>query len=202
MLRTKPLASNKKAFDSNSYSSPDSTNSIKWDSKTENEDVYEYYRGLIAFRKAHGALRMTTTEEVQENLTFLDGLKGNAVGYTISNQPNEESAETLLVVHNGNNKAIDVALPDGTWAVYVNAEKAGTTVLEKVSGTISVDKISTIVLAKENKTSQVVNSIKNIDKRIWIGIGIAIIVIVIIILIIWRNRKKKRRHWKEVIYYR
>ena len=105
-------------------------------------------------------------------------------------------------MHNGNNKAIDVALPDGTWAVYVNAEKAGTTVLEEVSGTISVDKISTIVLAKENKTSQVVNSIKNIDKRIWIGIGIAIIVIVIIILIIWRNRKKKRRHWKEVIYYR
>ena len=144
---------------------------------------------------------MTSTEEIQENLTFLEGLNGNAVGYTISNQPNGESAETLMVVHNGNNKAIDVTLPEGTWSVYVNGEKAGTTVLEEVSGTISVDKISTIVLAKENKTSQVTNTIKNIDKRIWIGIGIAIIVI-IIILLIWRNRKKKRRHWKEVIYYR
>ena len=201
MLRTKPSSTEKNAFDFNSYSSPDSTNSIKWDSKTEHEDVYEYYKGLIAFRKAHGALRMTSTEEVQENLTFLEGLNGNAVGYTISNQPNGESAETLMVVHNGNNKAIDVTLPEGTWSVYVNGEKAGTTVLEEVSGTISVDKISTIVLAKENKTSQVTNTIKNIDKRIWIGIGIAIIVI-IIILLIWRNRKKKRRHWKEVIYYR
>ena len=201
MLRTKPLASEKKGFDSNSYSSPDSTNSIKWDSKAENEDVYEYYKGLIAFRKAHGALRMTTTEEVQENLTFLDGLKGNAVGYTISNQPNGESAEVLMVVHNGNNKVIDVTLPEGTWSVYVNAEKAGTKVLEEVSGTISVDKISTIVLAKESKTAQVANTIKNMDKRIWIGVGIAIVVI-IIILLIWRNRKKKRRHWKEVIYYR
>lgn len=35
----------------NSYSSPDSVNSLKWDMITENRDTVEYYRGLIAFRK-------------------------------------------------------------------------------------------------------------------------------------------------------
>lgn len=35
----------------NSYSSPDSVNSLKWDMATENHDTVEYYRGLIAFRK-------------------------------------------------------------------------------------------------------------------------------------------------------
>lgn len=35
----------------NSYNSPDSVNSLKWDSVTENRDIVEYYRGLIAFRK-------------------------------------------------------------------------------------------------------------------------------------------------------
>ncbi len=35
----------------NSYNSPDSVNSLKWDMVTENRDTVEYYRGLIAFRK-------------------------------------------------------------------------------------------------------------------------------------------------------
>lgn len=35
----------------NSYNSPDSVNSLKWDSVTENRDIVEYYRGLIAFRR-------------------------------------------------------------------------------------------------------------------------------------------------------
>lgn len=35
----------------NSYDSPDSVNSLKWDMVTENRDIVEYYRGVIAFRK-------------------------------------------------------------------------------------------------------------------------------------------------------
>lgn len=35
----------------NSYNAPDSVNSLKWDKVTENRDIVEYYRGLIAFRK-------------------------------------------------------------------------------------------------------------------------------------------------------
>lgn len=35
----------------NSYDLPDSVNSIKWDSVTENSDIAEYYRGLIRIRK-------------------------------------------------------------------------------------------------------------------------------------------------------
>lgn len=35
----------------NSYNLPDSVNSIKWTSATENRDIVEYYRGLIRFRR-------------------------------------------------------------------------------------------------------------------------------------------------------
>lgn len=35
----------------NSYNFPDRVNSLKWDDVTENRDIVEYYRGLIAFRK-------------------------------------------------------------------------------------------------------------------------------------------------------
>ncbi len=35
----------------NTYNSPDSVNSVKWDMATENRDIAEYYCGLIAIRK-------------------------------------------------------------------------------------------------------------------------------------------------------
>lgn len=72
MLRSKPNEKSETGFDENSYSSPDATNSIKWDNKGNVMDVYEYYKGLIAFRKAHSALRMTTAAAIQNNLTFYD----------------------------------------------------------------------------------------------------------------------------------
>ena len=35
----------------NTYNLPDGVNSLKWDKLTENRDIVEYYRGLIAFRR-------------------------------------------------------------------------------------------------------------------------------------------------------
>lgn len=37
--------------DGNSYNKPDSVNSIKWNGVTENSDIVNYYRGLIAIRR-------------------------------------------------------------------------------------------------------------------------------------------------------
>ena len=148
MLRTKPSQTTAGAFDENSYASPDATNSIKWYNKGNVIDVYEYYKGLIAFRKAHGALRMTTAEDIQNNLTFMDGLDANVVAYTIANKPNGETAEEICVIYNGNKDAVNVTLPDGEWDIYVNGEKAGCEVLGTVSGTAQVEGISAMVLTK------------------------------------------------------
>lgn len=152
-LRTKPVA-NGEGFDENSYTSPDSTNSLKWDTVGENKEIYEYYKGLIAFRRSHNALRMTSTKDVQSNLKFLDGLKENVVGYTIENQPNEEVADTLLVYYNGNKEETSVDLPEGKWSVYINGKTAGTKVIEEVEKTAKVEGISAMVLVKESKNSK------------------------------------------------
>ena len=42
-----------KNFSSNSYSLPDSVNSIKWDLISKNSALVDYYRGLIKFRKRY-----------------------------------------------------------------------------------------------------------------------------------------------------
>ena len=206
-LRTKPSAGKKGTYDENSYSSPDSTNSLKWDSLKKNEDVYEYYKGLIAFRKAHSGLRMTTAAQVQENLHFVD-VKGDAVAYTIGNQDNQEISEEIMVIHNGNKKPITVTLPDEeTWNVYVNKDSAGTEVLDSCTKEVTVEGISSMVLVKESKASHTVNTVHKIDSGIYIGAAI-VIIILILIIIIYSNtgsrKEKKKDKWRErnVRYYK
>lgn len=146
MLRSKPLEDG--TFSSNSYNLSDEVNALKWDDLTKYQDVYNYYKGLIAFRKAHGALRMSTTEEVQKNLSFIDVPDSNVVAYTIDNSPNGETAQSLLVVYNANKESVSVPLPEGDWDIYVNGETAGTEVIDTVSGTVNVNGISAMVLTK------------------------------------------------------
>ncbi len=154
ILRSKPSQDNPGTFDSNSYKSSDAVNSIKWDEATQNQEVYQYYKGLIALRKEHGAFRMTTTKEIQDNLTFLNGLEDNVVAYTIDNSPNGEQAENICVIYNANKTATSVTIPEGNWNVYVKGMEAGTEIIETVAGgTITVDPISTLVLMKSKSDS-------------------------------------------------
>ena len=152
MLRSKPSATVEGGFDENSYTSPDSTNSIKWSDKANVMDTYEYYKGLIAFRKAHGALRMAVTADIQSSLVFMSGLDANVVGYTIENNANGDTAEKITVIFNGNADAVDVPLPAGTWDICVNEKTAGTTSVGTAEGTVSVAGISAMVLVQGDDT--------------------------------------------------
>jgi pullulanase len=151
-LRSKPTDETGTAFSSNSYNAPDSVNSLKWDQVSANKAVYDYYKGLIAFRKAHAAFRMTTTTDIQNNLTFMDVLDPNVVAYTINNSPNGETAKAICVIYNPNKATTNVTIPEGDWNVYIKGDKAGTDILETISGgTVTVDPISALVLVQEDK---------------------------------------------------
>lgn len=138
-------------FDENSYASPDSVNGLKWDTLNEDayQNVYNYYKGLIAFRKAHAALRMTTAEDVNAHISPVSGLKDNVTAFAIDGGVNGESSEGLFVIFNPNPAETTVSLPEGNWDIYINGEKAGTTVLDTITdGTASVAPISAMVLVK------------------------------------------------------
>ena len=55
----------------NSYNASDDVNMLRWENldKAEYQQVNEYYKGLIEFRKNHKALRLTTADEVSEYVT-------------------------------------------------------------------------------------------------------------------------------------
>lgn len=209
MLRSKPSATVEGGFDENSYASPDSTNSIKWSNKANVADTYEYYKGLIAFRKAHSALRMTTAADIQSNLTFMSGLDANVVGYTISNNANGDTAEKITVILNANEEAVTVQLPEGTWEICVNDTTAGTVSVGTAQGTVSVAGISAMVLvqgddtivkaetAADDKTDTNVsaenaaNSEKASVKTPLIAGGVAVAAIAAIVAGIFAKKRKK-----------
>ena len=149
MLRTK--VKDDGTFDSNSYSSGDKINCLKWSDleKDNYSQVFEYYKGLIAFRKAHGALRLASAQEVAAAVTQVEGLDANVIAFDIQGGMNGESAEEIFVIFNSNEAVTTVTLPDGTWNVCINAEKAGTEVLDTVTGgSVTVEPISAMVLVK------------------------------------------------------
>ena len=152
MLRSKPTAD---GFDHNSYDSSDEINSIKWAdlSKEAYADVVDYYTGLIAFRKAHPALRMTTAEEVASHITQLSDLETNVVGSHISAGANGEDNE-LVVIFNPRDTETVVNLPEGQWTVYIDGENAGTEPLSTVKDTVTVAATSACVMVKAEITEE------------------------------------------------
>ena len=154
MLRSKPLGDG--TFDHNSYSSSDAVNSLKWDdlNNAEYQAVYSYYQGLIAFRKAHPALRMTDAAEVAEKITQYQNDNVNVLSFHIAPGANGDESE-LFVIFNPLKEAATVNLPAGEWTIYINGEQAGLEALGTTYGTANVEAISAMVLIRTGDAPEV-----------------------------------------------
>ena len=150
MLRTKPLPEG--GYDHNSYKSPDSINSLKWSDLDDEtyQTVRDYYAGLIEFRKAHPALRMTTPEAVEAGVKAVrEDLDPLVTVFEFAPQVNGEDDYGMYVIFNPRKEATTVNLPEGEWTIYIQGDKAGTEALGTAEGSVSVDAISTTVLVRE-----------------------------------------------------
>lgn len=138
----------------NSYESPDFINGLKWDCLNEKvyQDVYAYYRGLIAFRKAHRQLRLATPEEVERYVTPVEGLPEDVVAMRIAGDEGDKRTDGIFAIFNPNQTAVEISLPEGVWGVCINAERAGTDPIETITGgKVKVEPISAMVLVKLRK---------------------------------------------------
>ena len=103
----------------NSYNYPDSINQINWDRKHEYREVFDYYRDLIALRKAHPAFRMPTTKMVQNHLFFESFDNNNLVGYIVKGNVNGDIWKNIYVLFNGNTESMSIDIPNGKWSVIL-----------------------------------------------------------------------------------
>ena len=95
----------------NSYNSPDAINAIDWSFKNRYSDLYDYYRGLIALRKAHPAFRLGNADQVREHLEFLDAPDG-VVAWRLTGHAGGDPCEEIVVVINSRKEPVSINIPD------------------------------------------------------------------------------------------
>ncbi len=101
----------------NSFESPDSINAIDWSRKSLHNDVYNYYRNLIALRKAHPAFRMADADLVRKHLEFLPVEGANVIAYQLKGNANGDYWTDIVVVYNARTEAAKVAVPEGKYTL-------------------------------------------------------------------------------------
>ena len=101
----------------NSYNSPDDVNHLDWGNLERYPQVMEYYKNLIAMRKAHPAFHMGSADMVRRNLDFLPTLTG-LVGFHINgrNVPGETWGD-IYVAFNALKRPRSVKVPNGTYTI-------------------------------------------------------------------------------------
>lgn len=138
--RTKPIEGTDEVAE-NSYNLPHYTNTMKYERLEEYNDLYEYYKGLIAFRKSKELLRLGTTEEVVEHLSFVDDLPKNVVAFVL-----EDENEKIFVAYNSNEEAVTLELPEkGNWDICIDNDKASATGIATATDSVEVKRIACLV---------------------------------------------------------
>jgi len=106
----------------NSFNLPDSINRIDWSRKARYQDVFDYYKGLIALRKSHPAFRLQTQDLIQQHLQFLDTNESNLVAYHLKDNAGGDVWKDIVVIYNGNGSAKSVSVPQGDWTLVVDGQ--------------------------------------------------------------------------------
>jgi pullulanase len=134
-----------KNFNANSYNNNDPrVNPVDWTLKDKHEDVFRFYQGMIALRRAHPAFRMSSRAMVEQSLKFLPKIPANVVAYVLADHANGDSWRNILVIYNGNREAREVEV-SGDWILVANDKLAGVSPLGAASNKIRVEPCSLIV---------------------------------------------------------
>ena len=133
----------------NSYESPDSINHLDWDNLERYPQVMEYYKGLIAMRKAHPAFHMGNADMVRRNLDFLP-TENCLVAYHIKgrNVPGETWGD-IYVAFNAHKRARSIQVPEGTYTVVcrnIKCDQAGLTTVTTKDGKVIVPAQSALII--------------------------------------------------------
>ena len=121
----------------NSYRSPDNINHLDWNNLKKYPEVFDYYSGLIALRKAHPAFRLGNAEAVRQHLEFLSAPSG-VVAFRLKNHAGGDAWNDIIVILNANRTAQTINIPMNQYTAVV---KDGVVKAEGIGDTINADKV-------------------------------------------------------------
>lgn len=126
-----------KLGEKNTYNMPDKYNAIDWSLKSKYRDLVEYYKSLIALRKAHPAFALSTADDVRRHLSFIEHDNEAAIGFVLSDLEGIDSAKRIVVLMNGSREKVEFSIPKGsyrficdgnTWSLNGGAEAPATSI--------------------------------------------------------------------------
>lgn len=134
----------------NSFESPDSINAIDWKRKTEQANIFAYYKGLIQLRKNHPAFRMAHADSVRKHLEFLPVEGSNLVAYRLKDRANGDTWKDIIVVLNARKQPAKQVVPEGKYTVVCKDGGINERGIDTLYGTeILVPPQSAMILYKE-----------------------------------------------------
>ena len=133
----------------NSYESPDSINHLDWNNLERYPQVMDYYKGLIAMRKAHPAFHMGSADMVRRNLDFLP-TENCLVAYHLNgrNVPGETWGD-IYVAFNAHKRARSIEIPEGTYTVVcrnIKCDQTGMGTLTTKGGKVTIPAQSALII--------------------------------------------------------
>ena len=133
--------------DSNSYSSGDGINKIRWENAGLYREAVDYYAGLIRLRREHPAFRQSSVSDIEKSLEILEQ-HDMGVSWTLKNNAGGDIWRTIFVAYNGSDKPRKFSLPQisRVWYQVVDSRQAGTKTLAEHSGSITLPRLSMAVL--------------------------------------------------------
>jgi pullulanase len=128
-------------YSHNSYNAPDYTNSVKWDRKNSYRAVFEYYKALIKLRKSSRLFRLSTKQEVETHLYFMDTGDGNFIVCKL-----EDENQCFVVAFNPYSENKYFNLPEGNF--YIRLDKNGMQIDKSIEHTAYCPALSTVVFER------------------------------------------------------
>jgi pullulanase/glycogen debranching enzyme len=131
-------------IDHNSYEKDNETNWLDFRQKDMNVELVDYYRGLIALRKAHPAFRRSDRNDIR----FLDCDTPFAFGYVLKKSSSRDTKDLIVLMNANPEQPAEFMIPEGKWHVLVDGRYAGTRSLRMTTGRVVVSPSSGTVLSR------------------------------------------------------
>jgi len=129
-------------IDHNSYEKDDVTNYINYEHAKVNEELLNYYKGLIQIRNNYEAFRRTDYDKV----TFFE-IEDNEFALAYHLKYNDDE---FIVLFNANPEIKEeFYLPPGNWNVLADENSAGIKVLNEISGAVVLNPSTGMILKKK-----------------------------------------------------
>jgi len=129
-------------IDHNSYDKDNETNYINYNHAKINQELFNYYKGLIELRKKYEVFRRANYNDVK---FFNLKEKPFALGYSVKHKDEE-----FVVLFNADPKSsLEVNLPDGEWEVLADDQQAGIQPIKSAHQKITLGGSTGMILKKK-----------------------------------------------------